>query len=217
MFLGKNGGSPLSRKGSFFWGTGTLLAEDTAINNRERLNPGDPSGEVPSIRFQQTLLGFFDGLCMHLNWFTSFGQGSVLLLKPKLLVPPADAPLVLFKDLFQCFPRPCRQTCRPKLSSKTVQMAKWYIMISDRFFWFKSILTVPKNTRDSDPESRNISGKRKCQGDINRHVWATKCFDLRRVLQIDSQPIPYVTRSSQPLKLTLPNLLVRTSPPFWKI
>lgn len=103
------------------------------------------------------------------------------------------------------------------LVAKTVQMAKWYIMISDGFFWFKSILTVPKNTRILTRESRNISGKRKCQGDINRDVWETKCFDLRRVLQIDSQPIRYVTHSSQPLKLTLPNLLVRTSPPIWKI
>lgn len=153
FFFKKKGGSPLSRKRPFFLGTGTLLAEDTAMNNRERLNPGDPSGET-SIHFQFSTnpSGFFDGLCMHLNWFTSFGQGSVLLLKPKLLVPPVDAPLVLWKsDLFQCFPLPCRQTCRPKLSSKNWANGQ---MIHKDFWQILLVQEHPDGSQkhqDSDP------------------------------------------------------------------
>lgn len=219
IFLGKNGGSPLPRKGPFFWGTGTLLAEDTAMNNRERLNPGDPSGEVPPFifNFQQTPLGFLM-VCVCISTDShSLAKGLFSCLNQNCW-SRLQMPHWCFSRIFSnAFHFPAGKPAGRNIAAKTVQMAKWYIMTSDGFFCFKSILTVPKNTRILTRESRNISGKRKCQGDINRHVWAAKCFDLRRVLQIDSQPIPYVVHSSQPLKLTLPNLLVRTSPPIWKI
>lgn len=113
------------------------------------LTPGTPVVKPPFI-FNKP--GLFDGLCMHLNWFTFFGQGSVLLLKPKLLVPLADAPLVLeITDLFQCFPRPCRQTCRPKLSSKNCANGQMIHNDFWRILLVQEHLDGSQKHQDSDP------------------------------------------------------------------
>ena len=115
------------------------------------LTPGTPVVKPPFI-FNKPFWVFWWFVYASQLMKTFFGQGSVLLLKPKLLVPLADAPLVLeITDLFQCFPRPCRQTCRPKLSSKNCANGQMIHNDFWRILLVQEHLDGSQKHQDSDP------------------------------------------------------------------
>ena len=146
----------------------------------------------------------------------------------------------LAKSLFSCLDQNCWRLlmhfhwCPSRIFSNAFQflagkpanlapkLCKWQIIYT---WWF---LTDSFGSRASwlfTKSPRRSPGKvdwhlRNLRFNVTRwhqsECLSNKCFDLRRVLQVDSELIPIV-HSSQRFKLTLPNLLVRTSPPISKI